>query len=372
MGRLVAHVWGMSETWEPVPGHIYGGPGGGWVPTAMIDPTTPTPEDVPNIHREDPIPYTFPTSAPFNAGLVPCQTPTYDGSGQPTHPAVVDFEREFGPGGKFGGYRFWMCYTPYPGANGQLENPSIVASNNGWDWHDPYGITNPVVPQPAPEDNGFNADGDLSWNPDLARFELIWKWQELGVGVTYRHKSSTDGITWSEPTDLTVAPGSTKPGGLSPALIRTGPNQWVYLTRSGSGVPAGMAVHTAPHPTGPWTGPTPCTITGPLPDTTDENLWHLDAIYDGESFWMLASTHPMSGAANPATGIYPARSADGIDWVFGPKVIADVPGFADGYKYRPTLALHENGQDVRVWYGAMDTMRIWYTVIPRSAFPALP
>src|SRR5690625_4256142 len=63
-----------------------------------------------------------------NAPL-PIPINTYDGSGQATHPDVLYFENGWG------GYKYWMAYTPYPFSDDSLENTSITYSNDGVNWH---------------------------------------------------------------------------------------------------------------------------------------------------------------------------------------------------------------------------------------------
>lgn len=339
---------------------------GQWVPVTTRNHTgvrwrqSPLiPTSVTNIHREDPRPYALPTAPPWNPP-VPCQIPTYEGSGQTTHPAVVDMVHETGE--IFNGYRFWMCHTPYPFSQGRFENPSIVASNNGWDWHDPYGIVNPVVP--APPDPEYLADGDLEWNPELSRFELIWKHQGPGM-IRYPHIHSYDGITWTQ-TD-----NSFRHGGVSPALVRMGPDEWrAYLRTNGEpGESAGLVYVTAPTPEGPWdTTSRVVVVRGDMPNTPDENLWHWDCLPPDEHGIMrgIASTH------TTPTGIYVGTSIDGGEtFTFSQKVIAEAPGQWDSYLYRPTMTPHEDGKHMRVWYGALRTGRwaIGYTQLPLSLWP---
>ena len=84
-----------------------------------------------------------------------CDIPTYDGSGECTHPSVIDSVATLGY--PWYGYRYWMAFTPYPGNNARrfrLENPSIVASDDGTRWVIPPGVRNPIVPAPGLLDLG--------------------------------------------------------------------------------------------------------------------------------------------------------------------------------------------------------------------------
>lgn len=126
--------------------------------------------------------------------------PTYDGSNQPIHPSVAYIPR------KLGGYKYWMAFTPYPDLDNTKENPSIVASNDGYSWEVPTGITNPIFPAPT---TGFYADTTLLW--DGTKLHLFW--MHAGDGATkYYHSESSDGITWSEKVLVETSTFSLKDG----------------------------------------------------------------------------------------------------------------------------------------------------------------
>jgi hypothetical protein len=82
--------------------------------------------------------------------------PTYDGSGQNVHPSLVYFEEPFNS------WKYWMAITPYADSNEDLENPSIVVSNDGNTWQVPEGLTNPIIPHPGGQE--FNSDPTLFYD----------------------------------------------------------------------------------------------------------------------------------------------------------------------------------------------------------------
>ena len=49
----------------------------------------------------------------------PLTTPTYDGSGETVHPAVIDAIAA--TGSIWNGHRYWMAVTPYPSTNDDFE-----------------------------------------------------------------------------------------------------------------------------------------------------------------------------------------------------------------------------------------------------------
>lgn len=78
---------------------------------------------------------------------------------------------------RFRGYKYWMVFTPYLGFLGnsqdaeRYENPTVVVSNDGLNWVEPSGISNPVQKAPSPNESfafdnkrlkhGFWSDVDL-------------------------------------------------------------------------------------------------------------------------------------------------------------------------------------------------------------------
>lgn len=93
----------------------------------------------------------------------PLITPTHDGSGQATHPDVIDFLNEHGMNG-WGGYRYWMVMTPLPYATDTHEDANILASHDGIEWIVPEGMVNPLFDGRTPENPGFVSDTDMVYN----------------------------------------------------------------------------------------------------------------------------------------------------------------------------------------------------------------
>ena len=79
------------------------------------------------------------------------------GSWENVHPDVV-----YIPNG-FGGYPFWMVFTPYPLMDDRFENPTIRASHDGLSWHQIAGVADPIVPGPT-SSKMHNADPELVYN----------------------------------------------------------------------------------------------------------------------------------------------------------------------------------------------------------------
>ena len=108
----------------------------------------------------------------------------------PIHPSIVESRTGFG------GYRYWLAYTPYPGYASLYENPCVAASNNLVDWFEP--ATNPLVAAPAGSPTtGYNADTHIAFNANESELHLIFRERLFPSGNSVQHMSTTDGKTWS-------------------------------------------------------------------------------------------------------------------------------------------------------------------------------
>lgn len=136
----------------------------------------------------------FPISSPVELTI-----PTYDGSGQAVHPSVVRIP------GKLGGYEYWMAMTPYANGNAALENPSIVASNDGITWVVPDGLSNPVAGPSEDVQRYFYCDPELVYEHANNRLVLWYRYiDRTGEDSRFFKRTSVDGVTWSEETVCSI------------------------------------------------------------------------------------------------------------------------------------------------------------------------
>ena len=112
------------------------------------------------------------------------------------HPSLRVFKNGFG------GYRFWLAYTPYPSANSDYENPCVVASNDLMTWSTP--TANPLQPKPV---GGYNADTHLFMSADGGTMYLAYRERILSGQNKVLVMSTTDGRSWTAPR--TIASGAT-------------------------------------------------------------------------------------------------------------------------------------------------------------------
>jgi hypothetical protein len=268
----------------------------------------------------------------------PLTTPTYDGSGQATHPSIVD-----AGGGGWNGHRYWMAHTPYAGSNDGLENPSVYYSEDGQTgWTEPVGLTNPVVTNPG---SGFNSDSDLFLDADSTMW-LFYRYADTAapVNVYFRAKTSTDGVVWSAPIALFQGVAGDF---VSPSVIAAAGKFYMFTVKNSAGR---MERREADALSGPWSAPTDCGVVVPVGVP-----WHMDVI-------TLDNDHLVMAVVNGANDkIYLAESIDrGLTWYCGTHLISRRIGEWDQVLYRPTLLRTATG--FGLWYGANNggTPAVWH------------
>jgi hypothetical protein len=187
----------------------------------------------------------------------PQVTPTYDGSGQVVHPSLA-----YAPEG-WHGYKYWLGITPYAGASEALENPSILASNDGDSWEVPAGLTNPIVGKPA---GGYNSDVDIVFSADRSTLWMYYR-EVIGTAETIYAVSSADGVAWSAPVVVLSSVSASHAQMMSPSVLWDGAQyrMWVFSVDAGK-----TQMRTAIHPLGPWSEPI----------DTNMNDGHLDVTYE--------------------------------------------------------------------------------------------
>lgn len=214
------------------------------------------------------------------------------GKNQQCHPKVLYFEN------KFGGYYFWMAYTPYPYGRDSKENPCIVCSDDMVNWKKPKGVKNPLD---KGDSQNYMSDPHLVYNDDTKLLE-IWYRQALTylkTEVIYR-KTSLDGVNWNEREEMYRFTG-TEDGYagysniLSPCIIY---DNHKYKIWAGSGNPKGYLKYYE-------------TIDGfnwQLKATTNLEGWHFDIIKTEDGYECFISD------TQPGKSISYSKSIDGINW----------------------------------------------------------
>ncbi|MBF0156686.1 MAG: exo-alpha-sialidase [Magnetococcales bacterium] len=292
---------------------------------------------------------------------LPLITPTADGSGQVTHPDVIAFPSPWR------GHRFWMVMTPFPFLDATLENPSILASDDGLTWAPPSGLVNPLIPAP---ERGFHADPDLIHHPESDELWLYFLHTIRGEEQHLIRMVSTDGRHWSAPQTLFSV---TYQEIRSPALaIHAGRvTMWSVNMRVGATLEVRESTDGIT-----WEEPYPAFHYQP-----GFRPSHVDVVRDPlrDCWWMVVQATPFTGGANP---LFLAGSPDGRRWWSHTRPLlgtALTPEWANQTLYRSTLVMEppedpRRGGGGRLWYAGRDAdnrNRVGHTRVPATAFDAL-
>lgn len=202
--------------------------------------------------------------------LEPLNFKNYLGNTQNIHPKVLYFKNGWN------GYKFWMAFTPYPDGDVKKENPSIVVSNDGFNWFEPKGIKNPIVEAPL---IGYNSDPHLVYDKDNDIMELWWReYNPASRIASFYRKLSLDGINWGDAEFLITDEKGLC--GLSPAvLLKDGIynvffSDCTLLLKNEMRIEEGKKI---------WGEPVEVPIErGPL------RVWHQDIIMDDEGNYEIA------------------------------------------------------------------------------------
>lgn len=238
----------------------------------------------------------------------PLNIPTYDDNLSITHPDVV-----YIPGG-FAGYKYWMSFTPYPGAS--RENPSIVASNDKVNWEVPSGLTNPVIANAEAVADGYSYWSDASLCYHDGTIYMYFRAVGSGTEAIYVTKT-TDGVTWS--TRELVFASATSTSCLSPSVLHDGTQfvmHCVNYTDSAIDVR-----YSATYNGFLQDGATASTM-----PSGDYVPWHIDVAQAGGKWHSLIATH-YDGTQDTARLLY-FVSDDGEEWAGNLKQAIPITGYA--------------------------------------------
>ena len=222
--------------------------------------------------------------------------PTYDGSGQAVHPSIL--VQDTAP-------RYIMAFTPYTDTHDNVENPSVVISDDGLSFREEKPGLNPLVP--APEFD-HNDDPDLFFQN--GKYSVLYLETKRPLNQTLFLLESTDRISW-EKKELFSA--SVNPENhffmLSPTYVEKGGMSYLfYVNRDGT---EGYCIE---YVTGKdiysldFTHRTSIRV-----NILPEDPWHLDIICHDNGYIMLL-TVAKEGEQSTFYSLHLAESDDLIHW----------------------------------------------------------
>lgn len=270
----------------------------------------------------------------------PLTTPTYDGSGQTTHPSIRYFPDSWN------GFKYWMAHTPYPDGNDDYENPSMLVSQDGLSWINPPGLTNPIEPPPV-NLSQYWADPEIEVGPNDSMY-LFFIDQTTNVYV----RASANGTNWTPKTKII---SNTVQTILSPTVYYDKSNYtWVMYYVNMAGSPNVIQRRTAASPYGPWSIPNTCSFSN-VPSGRD--LWHMSLLKTNDQWHAFVTISDLDTYTNGA--LHFAASSDGITFTMTATPVLDksAAGWDNRNIYRTSALLIDKGKEqvYGLWYSASST-----------------
>ena len=320
----------------------------------------------------------------FQKANTSLEIPTYDGSGQLTHPSVLYF-----PEG-WNNHKYWVAATPYPYSDDRYENPSIYYFDTpGENWKVPAKLTNPVVPQPTV---GFNSDPCLTYNKTSDELYCFYRdYNSTDLNIQYCIIKSSDGILWSSPI-LLYNITSNKPvlcshmslltrvyirvciiiyniihkneleGAMnverSNSIVQLPNETWMMWAQKWDA--PYLIVYRTSKDGIHWSEPKNCTS---VEGFYKDNTWHLEVKYLEEyrRFFMLLYS-------NSDKCLSFAESENGVEWKYYPNKILkpdnDTQNFANSSLYKSSFTYDPVTNTIHLWYVGVNTeneCKIGYT-----------
>ena len=262
-----------------------------------------------------------------------------ENSWEQIHPDVV-----YVPEG-FGGYPYWMAFTPYPLSNDRLENPTIRASYDGIHWQKTPGTTDPLVPPPESRE-WHHADTELVYSSGILHV-IYLTIQDRSNKTTFNAISCKDDLQWSEPYVFHEDVGA-----VSPTLQVCGNvwHEWFIRAKAETRFRSSELVHREGYDLTNLRNERVCDIQIP-----EHVPWHIDVLKVEDGYEALVAASPKKYASTDRTRLFHLSSKDGL--IFeptskNPLIKPSKFGWDNRAIYRSTFLKKQDGS-YRIWYSAL-------------------
>lgn len=280
-----------------------------------------------------------------------------------THPSVLYFKEGWNR------YKYWMAITPYPNGNNEFENPHIFCSNNGLNWFEPLGISNPI--QKSPFKPGYNSDVNLLF--DSGKLYCYWRAnyqydstiKKMPARTLYQC-SSSDGVHWSAKKYVTSCT-STKIDIIAPSVIRDEDKYYCYSVSTGEATSGSYYTNNSIRRMTSNTsagfvadkdkGYNLVKIEG-RPWGDKEDPWHLEARKVRNIWFLLVATTITGGSGSPGR-LFLGYSKDGVNFTFNNKPICNLTNV-----YKSSFLVEEdpahNKMAFKLWRASSTNWTMYY------------
>lgn len=217
------------------------------------------------------------------------------------HPKVLNFEKPWN------GYRYWMAYTPYPGADQTKENPHISVSNDKIHWETLEEVKtalDPLTPFEDP-DQQYNSDTHLVYREDTDTLECYWRQVDNNKRTdTLFKRTTTDGRHWTDRQQV-LQTKTGDDGILSPAIIYEDGKYKMWTVNYFEKFPI---VYRESEDGFHWSKPREINLTY---ENSDLRSWHIDVIHTEKGYEMLVVAFK-NGEKHLQMDMYYTKSVDNI------------------------------------------------------------
>ena len=278
-------------------------------------------------------------SGPMKRFYVPSPYGAWGGGGVQgyvVHPSIC-----WVPGG-FGGYEYWLAYTPLPTGESDKENPCVAATNDitTINWELPAGTPNPLSGTPA-TNGSYNRDTDICYVEGIGII-VLWNARYDGGAFNRLRLRIFDGNVWSDVKEIWVGAISTAGDFASPSLsydpdART---WWIYGHNADDTPNKKLRRMSSTALLSGWPATPEDCVYYPA---TGRKWWHsqIRRLPSGKWVGLVQDNNSDSGAGH----LYITQSLDGIN--FESALLSDLTGNVNtnGFHYRPSwIAREKDGQ----------------------------
>ena len=273
--------------------------------------------------------------------------PTYDGSGECVHPDILYLNPPLR------GNHFLLTFTPYPYFyNSRLENPSLLASIDGINFHEEKPGMNPLVPPTAYD---HNDDPDILYDAERQVYVIHYLETMRPDSENIIRLESKDALSWTRQTAIHYDLHTDGRFIVSPAVCRLYQGGYVMYHVNLSKRPYKIEWLSSSDGRS-WNKKIINSISSDLNDTLTP--WHLDILTGNDRYYLLVSCRSHINDSQHQK-IMLGESTDLLNWHFHPKPVIETDTSFHNCQsiYRSSGLI--SGHTIGIWYSMVDMDNKW-------------
>ncbi len=271
---------------------------------------------------------------------------TYEGSNQAIHPDVI-----IGHDNKLK-----MVFTPFPFSDDDIENPSVLESEDGYNFTEIPNTEKPLIKMPTlPPDyrNAYNNDPDIIF--DNGKYYMVYNetfsqkqekfYQNVKIVAYDTNFKRLDSATiLRQPSYSRMT--------FSPSLIKANRYYMFFVNRTPSNK-FEISYMSNPELMRGWDNQIKQKVL--LNTSGNFQPWHINVLrntFDGFYYMLIAGKFDVASSKN--NSLYIARSKDLIKWTLAPEPIMKKENYGHSQIYR-SAAIFTDKNNMMLWYSFFET-----------------